>query len=107
MLNLVPTSGAPDKPYFIKLSNPKGGAHNRWEIRYLRDSTVQIASFAIGQFTPSVAENIAVPVNLTAIDTPPVGEHTYVLQIRYVGDAPGDVAPKLEISNARLVANNL
>ncbi len=107
MLNLVPVSGAPDNPYFIKLSNPKGGVHNRWEIRYLRDSTHQIASFAVGQFTPSVAVNVAVPINLTAIDSPPAGQHSYVLQIRYVGDAPGDVPPKLEISNARLVASNL
>jgi hypothetical protein len=106
LLELVPVSGVQDHPYFMKLSNPAGGVHNRWEIRYLRDGSFQVASFVIGQSTASVAVNVAVPVNLTAVDAPTSGVHSYVIQIRYVGDTADNPSVKLEISHARLVANN-
>lgn len=107
ILSLIPISGTMDMPYRIRLDSPKGGITNRWELRYLRDSKIPVAAFAVGQATPSHALIIEVPVTLTALDTPPAGTHTYVLQVRYVGSQNEGVNPKLEIQNARISANTL
>jgi hypothetical protein len=107
LINLVPVSDKDEKPYFIKLDSLKAGIHNRWKIRYVRDSITPVAVFAIGQYAASVVVSIAVPLNLTAIDSPTTGNHTYTLQIRYVGDTAETAFSKLEIQNARITAASL
>jgi hypothetical protein len=107
LLSLVPISNATDRPYHITLDSPMGDVTNRWELRYMRDFVVPIAVFAVGQTTPSHSSTVDVPLNLTALDTPSAGSHTYILQIRYVGSQTKADSPKLEIQNARISATTL
>jgi hypothetical protein len=86
----------------VRVINPIAKLHNKWEFRYIRDSGVQVASFAMGAQSTILPSNTSVPLNLFAIDTPSAGPHTYALQVRYVGDQIDGKAGRLSIGNARL-----
>jgi hypothetical protein len=95
---------AADKPYCIKLLNSQAGTHNQWQFRYLRDSSIGVAAFEMGNYVAGPDVTLILPVHLTAMDTPPLGDHTYTLQMRFVGDAASASSAQLEIQNDQLVA---
>jgi hypothetical protein len=107
LLNLEPPNhllSGDDKPYCIKLVNVQAATHNQWQFRYLRDSTAVVALFGMGNYVAGRDVTVTVPVHLTAVNVPSVGDHTYTLQMRFVGDQAAAPSAQLEIQNARLVA---
>jgi hypothetical protein len=90
-------------PFTIRLFNPKAGLNNRWQMRYMRDSSFQVAAFSISALSISDESEYCWPLNLSALDTPPSGLHSYTFQVRYVGDQVDGQLGQLEIRQGRLV----
>jgi hypothetical protein len=95
-----------EAPYTIRLSSSGSGLVNRWQARYVRDSKVQISSFTLSITAAEPQAEISLPLNLTALDTPAIGPHTYALQIRYIGDQKGTFG-EIHIENGRLTLSEL
>ncbi|MGB7602729.1 MAG: hypothetical protein WBM24_20670 [Candidatus Sulfotelmatobacter sp.] len=107
LLSVMPQThalGVADTPFAIRLFNPKAGINNHWQIRYMRDSSFQVAAFSISALSVSDEAEYCWPLNLSAIDTPSIGLHSYTLQIRYVGDRVDGEFGHLEMLGGRLIA---
>lgn len=108
MINLLPRSyskGSSDPAYCIRLLNPKPGLHNRWQLRFMRDATVQVGAFTLGiSSSNTMSSAVSLPLDLVAIDTPSEGAHAYSIQVRYIGDQVEGNFGQLDIHNAGFLA---
>jgi hypothetical protein len=101
------SSSAPELVYGVRLISPKAGLNNLWQVRYMRDSKIQVGAFEIGALSRNPGSQICLPLNLTAVDTPGGGLHVYTMQVRYVGDQVDGQSGQIQIQNARLVATSM
>jgi hypothetical protein len=98
----APSSEGKDS-YATVLTNPTPNLRNRWQVRFLRDSSFQVGAFILSNTASATAE-LRLPLSFMAIDAPPPGLHVYTIQIRYLGDRVNDEFGRLHIQHARFVA---
>lgn len=105
LISLMPVGsnvGESDKPFVVKLADTEAGVHNRWQVRYIRDSEALVGVFTLGAVLVSKSSELGLPLNLVAVDVPTPGKHSYLLEIRYVGDKSDTEAGRISIQNCRL-----
>jgi hypothetical protein len=119
LISVVPRSASPadlvrvyqvpdfKNPFSVSLSSTKSSVHNRWEVRYMRDATLQVGAFAFGESTAAPVLHASLPLTLIALDEPPAGTHTYTAQIRFVGDRTDGDTAQIRFDNARIVVVGL
>lgn len=90
-----------DHPYSVSLACAESGVHDRWYIRYVRDSTFQVAIFEVGATFDGKQSEISLPLNLIAIDSPTPGRHVYSIQVMYVGDVGAVDSGRLKVENGQ------
>jgi|SRR5580658_2737586 hypothetical protein len=110
LIGLFPRSysiGSPEASLSVRLITKKAGLHNRWLLRYIRDGAVQVSVASIGTISSTDQLEIETSINLTALDLPTSGNHTYSVQVRYVGDSVEGQFGHLVIKSPRLAAIGL
>jgi hypothetical protein len=99
------TSG--ESPAAIMLYVPKNNIVNEWQIDIVRDSTVRIGEFSVGNAMSSYSFIQQLPLSLVVVDVPDKGSHTYVVRAKYIGTQNGRLGGAMEIVDARLIAIEL
>jgi hypothetical protein len=99
--------GSPETSLSVRLITKKAGVHNRWLLRYIRDGAVQVSVASIGTISSTDQLEIETSINLTTLDLPASGNHTYSVQVRYVGDSVEGQFGRLVIKSPRLAAIGL
>ena len=99
--------GSPETSLSVRLITKKAGIHNRWLLRYIRDGAAQVSVASIGTISSTDQLEIETSINLTTLDSPASGNHTYSVQVRYVGDSVEGQFGRLVIKSPRLAAIGL